>query len=318
MIVQLANHCPSSIFLVVQYNYPAIGQEAQAVGIMGTKRRRDALATNVLPAETTQKLNRLIVSALRTLELPVDAFESAGNLQDVVSDRIHSLGLIKLKQVPKLQPPGSVYSSDLALRLFYSCRKAEVVTMHTKTASYKSEISKKSEISTVDDPQKLANLCLDALNLELSRRPYRYIVRVRLPDKVDIALGALPDRILVQIREFAECKNSDAVDAALRSHLPLKILFQDDALIVVEKLADVLSVDGTDSNALPSVHRCIANVYPEARMVHRLDQETSGLLVFALTKSAAHSLNAQFRADRSRRFTWHDGWTDDGQSKGGD
>ena len=108
-----------------------------------------------------------------------------------------------------------------------------------------------------------------------------------MPDKVDIALGALPDRILVQICEFAECKNSDAVDAALRAHLLLKNLFEDDALIVVEKPANVLSVDGTDSNALPSVHRCTANVYPEARMVHHLDQETSGLLVVALTKSAA-------------------------------
>ena len=114
----------------------------------------------------------------------------------------------------------------------------------------------------------------------------------------------------MQIREFAEYKNSDAVDAALRAHLPLKILFQDDALIVVEKPANVLSVDGTDSNALPSVHRCIADVYPEARMVHRLDQETSGLLVVALTKSAAQSLNAQFR-DRSVEKIYMarvDGW----------
>ena len=86
MIVQLTNHCPSSIYLIVQYNYPAIGQEAQAVGMMGTKSRRGALATNALPAETTQELNRLIVSALRTLELPVDAFESAENSEDVVSD----------------------------------------------------------------------------------------------------------------------------------------------------------------------------------------------------------------------------------------
>uniref|UniRef100_A0AAV1TJJ7 Pseudouridine synthase RsuA/RluA-like domain-containing protein n=1 Tax=Peronospora matthiolae TaxID=2874970 RepID=A0AAV1TJJ7_9STRA len=284
---------------------------------MGTNRRRDALATNALPAEATQELNRLIASALQTLQLPVGVFDSTEISEDVVSDRIHSLGLIKLKQVPNLQPPGSVYSSDLAIRLFYSCRKAGVVFVHTKAASNKSEILKQSEILTVDDPQKLAKLCLNALNLELIRRPYRHVVRVWLPDKVDIALGAQPDRILVQTREFAKCKNSDAADAALRAHLPLKILFRDDALIVVEKPANVLSVDGADSNALPSVHRCIANVYPEARMVHRLDQETSGLLVVALTKSAAQSLNAQFR-DRSVEKIYVarvDGWIMDNQEE---
>lgn len=273
---------------------------------MGSKRKRDTFATDAMPAEATREMHRLITAALKTLQLPADAFESTGNAETDVSDRIRSLGLDKLKRMPKLQPPGSVRSSDLALRLFFSCRKAGVVTVHAKFAS------KNPEISTVDSPRDLAELCVDALKLELSRRPYRHIVRVWQPEEEEIALGAIPDRILVQIREFAECSSGDAIDTALTAQLPLKILFRDDAVIVVDKPANVLSVDGTDPDAPISLHRCIADVYPEARMVHRLDQETSGLLVIALTKSAAQSLNAQFR-DRSVEKTYvarvH-GWID--------
>ncbi|CAI5726912.1 unnamed protein product [Peronospora destructor] len=254
--------------------------------MMEVKRKHDLLATDVMPTEATLEIRQLIAAALETLQLPMDAFESTGNSEIATSNRIHSLGLDKLKRVPKLQPSGSVHSSDLALRLFYSCRKAEVVTIFA---------SKDSEISIVDSPLRLAALCVDALKLELSRRPYRHIVRVWLPEKEDIALGALPDRVLVQMREFATCKSNDAIYPILTAALPLMISYRDDAVIVVDKPANALSIDGTDPNASISVHRCIANVYPGARMVHRLDQETSGLLVVALTKSAAQSLNAQFR-----------------------
>ncbi|KAG1688721.1 hypothetical protein DVH05_003158 [Phytophthora capsici] len=267
---------------------------------MGTKRKRDVAADD-LPAEAAQEVHRLIASALDALQLSVNPVESA-------SERIRSLGLEKLKRMPKLQPLGSVRSSDLAVRLFFSSRKAGVVTVHAKSASTT------SEFSTVDNPRKLAELCVEALNLELSRRPYLYVVRVWLPGEEDVALGAKPDRILVQIREFAQCSGSGTVDKQLTAQLPLKVLFRDDAILVVDKPANVLSVDGTDPDAPASIHRCVASVFPEARMVHRLDQETSGLLVIALTKSAAQSLNAQFR-DRSVDKTYVarvDGWVDGG------
>ncbi|ETL78795.1 hypothetical protein L917_20456, partial [Phytophthora nicotianae] len=278
-----------------------------AITTMGTKRKRDAVSTDAMPTEATRELHRLIAAVLKMLQLPADAFASGETAEVDVSDQIRSLGLDKLKRLPRLQPLGSVSSSDLALRLFFSCRKAGVVTVHAKSESTV------NEILVVDNPQKLAELSIDALKRELKQGHYRHIIRVWLPEEEDIALGAMPDRILMQIREFAECSSHDAADKALTSQLPLKILFRDDSVIVVDKPANVLSVDGTNSDAPVSVHRCIASVYPEARMVHRLDQETSGLLVVALTKSAAQSLNAQFR-DRSVEKTYvarvH-GWIND-------
>ncbi|GMF30118.1 unnamed protein product [Phytophthora fragariaefolia] len=257
---------------------------------MGTKRKRDTSASDAVPPEAHAEMLRLIAAALRKLQLPADAFSSAENAETQVSVHIRKLGLDRLKPLPKAQPPGSVYSLDLALRLFFSCRKDGVVTVRANSGA------ENFDFTAVDSAQKLAELCVDALRLELNRRTYRHVVRVWLPGEEDVATGAIRDRILVQIREFADCSSSgDAVDKALAAKLPLKVLFRDDAVLVVEKPANVLSVDGTDPDAPVSVHRCIASVFPGARMVHRLDQETSGLLVVALTKSAAQSLNAQFR-----------------------
>ncbi|GMF09575.1 unnamed protein product [Phytophthora lilii] len=264
---------------------------------MGTKRKRDAAATDAEPLEPTREMQQLITAALTTLQLPTDAFESAENADSEVAERIRKLGLDRLKRMPKLQPPGSVYSSDLAIRLFFSCRKAGVVTVHAESSS------ESSVVSSIDTPLKLAEVCVRELQSQLSRRADRLVVRVWLPEKEDIALGASPDRILVQVREFAECKTSGSVDKALLAQLPFKILFRDDAVLVVNKPANMLSVDGTNPDAPISLHRCILNMYPEARMVHRLDQETSGLLVVALIKTAAQSLNAQFR-DRSVEKTY--------------
>jgi tRNA pseudouridine32 synthase/23S rRNA pseudouridine746 synthase len=277
---------------------------------MGTKRKRGASAPGAMPAEAAQELHRLIAATLGALQLPTEAFESLADARPDVSDQIRRLGLDGLKRMPRLQPPGSVRGSDLAVRLFFSCRKAGVVTVHAKSAG------KTPAPSTVDSPRGLAELCVEALKMELRLRSYRHVVRVWLPEEEDIASGALPDRILLQIREFAACSNTDQGGT---TPLPIKVLFQDDAVLVVEKPANMLSVDGTDPDAPVSVHRCIANAYPGARMVHRLDQETSGLLVVALTKSAAQSLNAQFRArsvDKTYVARVH-GWMDDkaGQSE---
>jgi len=67
----------------------------------------------------------------------------------------------------------------------------------------------------------------------------------------------------------------------------------DDDILVVEKPAGLLSVPGRfvkDS----VLHRILFD-YPDARIVHRLDLDTSGLLVLALSQVAISDLNRQFR-----------------------
>lgn len=72
----------------------------------------------------------------------------------------------------------------------------------------------------------------------------------------------------------------------------LPIIYHDEALVVVNKPAGLLSVPGlTDA---PSVQSLLQQQFPEVHMVHRLDRDTSGLLVVALTTDAYHRLQQQF------------------------
>ncbi|WP_439129608.1 RluA family pseudouridine synthase, partial [Polaribacter sp.] len=75
----------------------------------------------------------------------------------------------------------------------------------------------------------------------------------------------------------------------------LKIIFEDDVLLVVNKPAEFLSVPG--KNITDSVYTRIKQQYPDATgplIVHRLDMSTSGILVLTKTKEANKILQSQF------------------------
>lgn len=75
----------------------------------------------------------------------------------------------------------------------------------------------------------------------------------------------------------------------------VKILFEDSSIVVLEKPCGLLSV-ATDFKKGHTVHDFlkqrahVSRVYP----VHRLDRETSGIMIFAYTDKARHHLKKQF------------------------
>ena len=76
----------------------------------------------------------------------------------------------------------------------------------------------------------------------------------------------------------------------------LEVLFEDDYLMVVNKPAGLLSVPGKTDE--PSAETLL-----HAKPVHRLDQDTSGLLVLAKTPEAYKTLQAYFqRRDILKRY----------------
>jgi 23S rRNA pseudouridine1911/1915/1917 synthase len=87
---------------------------------------------------------------------------------------------------------------------------------------------------------------------------------------------------------------------------PLDIVFEDDALIVVNKPAGLLSVPLERNAGVPSVFDAVeAHLRPRGRRrplpVHRIDQETSGLVVFAKTAVAQRMLKEQFKRREPER-----------------
>lgn len=78
--------------------------------------------------------------------------------------------------------------------------------------------------------------------------------------------------------------------------MTLRIVHADDRLIVVDKPAGLLSVPGRTEPDCASAR--VQARYPDALIVHRLDQATSGLLLFARGADAQRALSADFAARR--------------------
>ncbi len=77
----------------------------------------------------------------------------------------------------------------------------------------------------------------------------------------------------------------------------LDIVHQDSAIVVVNKPSGLLSVPGRGPEMQDSVVSRLKTAFPdciEQPSVHRLDMDTSGLLVLALTKEAQRHLAMQF------------------------
>lgn len=111
--------------------------------------------------------------------------------------------------------------------------------------------------------------------------------------------------------------------------IPLNVVYEDDALIVIDKPAGLVvhpaagNADGTLVNAL--LHHCrgeLAGIGGETRpgIVHRIDKDTSGLLVAAKTDKALRSLGKQFAAHVIERmyvaFVWGAPFKKEGRIEG--
>ncbi|CAK4081342.1 unnamed protein product [Aphanomyces euteiches] len=147
----------------------------------------------------------------------------------------------------------TVHTSDVAIRLFYS--------------KLLSDFASATELATW-----FLSLLPDApmdMGFEL--------VHVEVEEKTN--------RLVFYTREMRESRDDVT--------LPLDVLYEDSAVVVVNKPYNLPSVDGVDHST--SLHQILKTKYPHVRIVHRLDMETSGIMVAALTLEAAQDLNRQFR-----------------------
>ena len=76
------------------------------------------------------------------------------------------------------------------------------------------------------------------------------------------------------------------------AHLELKTVYEDDAIVVVDKPSGMLSAPGRIEEY--SVETVMRQHYPEAVIAHRLDMGTSGLLIVAKSMEAYRHLQEQF------------------------
>ena len=76
----------------------------------------------------------------------------------------------------------------------------------------------------------------------------------------------------------------------------LSILYEDDDLVIIEKPAGLLSVPGRLPEHHDSAYYRVLEQFPNAKITHRLDMATSGILMFAKHRDAEVAVSKMFQA----------------------
>jgi tRNA pseudouridine32 synthase/23S rRNA pseudouridine746 synthase len=119
---------------------------------------------------------------------------------------------------------------------------------------------------------------------------------------------SIPENVLQYERQLRKTQANQRSNSALTPEEHLKIIYEDDALLVADKVGGVLCVPGLHNkpSLLELVYQYCGQPMPQSAqmIVHRLDMDTSGLVVFAKTLVALRALQAAFR-DRFVEKEYH-------------
>lgn len=169
-----------------------------------------------------------------------------------------------------------------------------------------------------EERKKLSTECLGKINALYSFSTWDGRL-IGLPDKAPTGTGDCAGLRLIntalrknlEIRGLAEFMIRDdgtietyppceeRCSLLLPSMLGLDILYADESIAVINKEAGMLSVPGRGEDKLDSASYRFHKLFPSSPkecFVHRLDMDTSGLLVMAFTKDAHRKLSMAFEA----------------------
>lgn len=76
----------------------------------------------------------------------------------------------------------------------------------------------------------------------------------------------------------------------------ISILFEDEHIVAINKPAGLLSIADRYSPDKPNAFSILKSSFPDLLVVHRIDKETSGLLLFAKTIDSHKELNRAFES----------------------
>jgi len=97
---------------------------------------------------------------------------------------------------------------------------------------------------------------------------------------------------------------------------PLVILHDDHQVVLVDKPSGLLSVPGKGPHLADCLMARVQKVFPTALLVHRLDRDTSGVMIFALTPHAQRHLGLQFEKRQTKKTYVARIWGEMGEKTG--
>jgi 23S rRNA pseudouridine1911/1915/1917 synthase len=165
-------------------------------------------------------------------------------------------------------------------------------------------MSAEFQVLELEIPQELAGLRLDSALARLLPAHSRTRIKGWI-DAGQVQIGRLPSKPRDKVASGSRVRVQVSVEVAAPEVLPeamaLDIVFEDAELLVIDKPAGLVvhpgagNVRHTLQNALLGFDPGLAAV-PRAGIVHRLDKDTSGLLVVARTLEAHTALSRQLLA----------------------
>lgn len=82
---------------------------------------------------------------------------------------------------------------------------------------------------------------------------------------------------------------------------PLNVLHEDAQVLLVDKPSGLLSVPGKGAHLADCLLSRVQEAFPGALLVHRLDRDTSGVMIFAMTSHAQRHLGLQFEKRMTKK-----------------
>ena len=85
-------------------------------------------------------------------------------------------------------------------------------------------------------------------------------------------------------------------------HGRVKILFEDDDFVAVDKPSGLLTVPGKELRHKDSMLSRLQKEFPDISVIHRLDMDTSGIVLFAKNKTSQILVSKQFSERLVKKF----------------
>ena len=82
---------------------------------------------------------------------------------------------------------------------------------------------------------------------------------------------------------------------------PLPVLHADDHILVLDKPAGLLTVPGRPAEHADCLEARAQAEFPQARIIHRLDMDTSGVIILAVTAHAQRHIGLQFEKRQTEK-----------------
>lgn len=79
------------------------------------------------------------------------------------------------------------------------------------------------------------------------------------------------------------------------------LIFENDDFVVINKPAGLLSIPDRHNEKLPSLSKILERHFGQIHIVHRLDKDTSGVIVFAKNEVAHQFLSEQFMSRKTNK-----------------